>query len=331
MNFQTMLDLQVHFLKNWAGTRLDPDGFVHILNPKGPLPPLIWCFNGQHEFPILAENLGPDQPVIGLRSLNLVARMESGRMLLDAAMGDYYADLLLAHLPKGPCFIGGNCQSVPVALQVARRFLLAGRQCQSFISLEWEPALPLPLRTRLLFGAESTMFNPFLRGDPDPGARWRLLFAEPEFEVVPGGHGQYFTAQNVGFLASAIRRGMSDPAPCPASAPPIPPTLRVTAIVTEVDCGGVVILRIEAGSDPLPEGLLLAHIWYNVSTGDILPVAGQPLEAEGTIEVTVAAPVIPGLWDLILFPTLPPVGPLHWQEHLEPAARVNVISREQAA
>jgi hypothetical protein len=328
MDFQAMLDLQAHFLKNWAGTRLDPDGFVHILNPKGLRPPLIWCFNGQHEFPMLAENLGPDQTVIGLRSLNLVARMESGRLLLDAAMGDYYADLLLAHLPEGRCFIGGNCQAVPVALQVARRFLLAGRQCQSFISLESEPGLPLPIHTRLLFGAESTMFNPFLRGDPNPAARWRLLFAEPEVEIVPGGHGEYFTAQNIDFLASAIRRGMPDPAPRPASELL---TLRFTALVTEVACGGAVILRIETGSDPLPEGLLLAHVWYNASTGDILPVAGQPLDADGTIEVTVAAPVAPGLWDLILFPTLPPVGPLHWQEHLEPAARVNVISREHAA
>jgi hypothetical protein len=328
MDFQTMLDLQAHFLKNWAGTLLDPDGFVHILNPDGLLPPLIWCFNAQHEFPKLAETLGPDQPLIGLRSLNLVARMETGRLLLDAAMGDHYADLLLAHLPEGPCFIGANCQSVPVALQVARRFLLAGRQCQSFISMEVEPGLPLPLRTRLLFGAESTMFNPFLRGDPDPAARWRLLFAEPEVEIVPGGHGQYFTPQNIGFLTSAIRRGMSDPAPRPASAPP---TLRFTALGTEVDCGGAVILRIETGPDPLPEGLLLAHVWYNAATGDTLPVAGQPLDADGTVEVSVAAPVVPGLWDLIVFPTLPPVGPLHWQAHLEPAARVTVISREQAA
>jgi hypothetical protein len=322
MEFQEKLALQAHLVKDWDGVALDSAGLVRVLNADGRQPPLIWCFNGRHEFPLLAERLGPDQPLIGLRSMHLVTRMEPGRARQDAAMADHYADILLAHLPDEPCFIGGNCQAVPVAAQLARRWLLAGRRCPSFIALEWEPGAPLPLRCRLLFGAESPMFNPYLRGDADPASRWKLMFAQPQDEIVPGAHGQYFTPQNIDTLVAAIRRAMIDTA---ASLPA--PSLRLQAEILpdEVACGAVLPLRLrlEGGTAALPEGLQIAHIWRDATSGEVLPVAGQPVGLT-LCDLTIAAPGTPGQWDLILFPALQPSGPISWHDHLEPVARLRV-------
>ncbi len=327
-DFQQKLNLQSYLLKDWAGTPLDDACFLRILNPNGFQPPLIWCFNAKHEFPMLADALGPDQPLIGMRSMHLVARMEPGRALMDAAMGDHYANLLAAHLPEGPCFVGGNCQGVPVALRVALRVELAWRRCLSFIAMEWEPCLPLPLPTTLLFGAESTMFNPYLRGDPDAAARWTLLFAKARCQIVPGGHGAYFTEQNITALASAIRRGMSVG---PKDATPDIPPLRITTSATEADTGAPLPLHLDLGAGQLPEGLSLAHIWRDAATGEVMPVVGQQLAVQGPHQVNVAAPARPGQWDLIVFPTLPPLGPVQWQDHLEPVARISVTCRDRAA
>lgn len=325
---QDKLALQSHLMKDWPGEPLGDSGLLRILNAKGSLPPLIWCFNSHHEFPLLAQTLGPDQPLIGLRSLMLIARMEPGRARMDQAMGEHIADLLLTLLPTGACHVGGNCQAVPVAARVAMRLLLAERDVRSFTALEWEPGLPLPLPTKLLFGAESNMFNPELRGDAHATGRWSLLFGQPTHETVPGGHGEYFTNSNIGALAAAIRRGMTPPC---TSTPSDLPKLRVRPLPETMNRSGAVSLDLFSDGESLPEGLWLAYLWRDVITGEVQPVAGQPLTTASMQRVQVQPPVAPGAWDLIAFPTLPPLGPLRWQDHLDPVARIIVTAQDHPA
>ncbi|MFD1808888.1 hypothetical protein ACFSHQ_14425 [Gemmobacter lanyuensis] len=103
-------------------------------------------------------------------------------------MGDHYADILLDCLDGGLSFIGGNCQGVGVAAQLTARWSLAGRTCKSFIALEVEPSFPLPCPVALLFGAESELFNPYLRGEEHSAKlRWERMFPRPAAHIVPGG------------------------------------------------------------------------------------------------------------------------------------------------
>lgn len=310
-------------MESWSGDVLDDLGIVRLCNPDGSRPPLIWCFNAQHEADALAALLGPDQPLIALRSLHLVARLEAGRGRLDIEMGDYYADILLNRLGDARCVIGGNCQGVAVATQIARRWLLMGRRCAAFISMESEPLYPLPVPCTLLYGAESEQFNPHLRGDTGAAGRWRLMVANPVQHSIPGGHGQYFGPENSGALVAAIRRVLEGPA-----APP-PPVhrlrLRLETPPARVAPGGRIDLglQVEAEGGGLPAGLMVGHIWRDAETGDVQHVAGQPVEGE-VCRLTLAAPATPGLWEILLFPTLPPHGPLSWHAHLDPIASLRV-------
>ena len=313
-------------MRGWPGEAIDQLGIVRILNPDGTRPPLVWCFNGQHEFPMLARGLGPDQPLIGIRSLHLVSRMEPGRALLDEAMGDHYAKILLDKLPSIHCFVGGNCQGVPIAAQVLRQWLLADRSCVSFIALEWEPGLPLPTPCILLFGDRSEIFNPYLRGDTDAPARWKLLFARPRHEIIPGSHGGYFSPECFGTLAAAVRNILQY-APEPL---PLPPAVRLShdPLPDSVVCGAELdpILSVNASAGRLPTGLAVCQIWRNVETGEATRVRAFSVHGADQISrrMILMAPRDPGLWDLILYPALPPEGPLSWREHATPAARVVV-------
>lgn len=310
-------------MSEWDGDWLDDRGLVRILNPDGTRPPLIWCFNAQHEFPMLAQQLGPDQPVIGLRSLHLIARIESGRSALDIRLGDHYADCLLRALPDSPCFIGANCQGVGVSAQVAARWALAGRPCPDFIAMEMEPAYPLPLRGTLLFGAQSTAFNPHLRGDLAAPARWQTMFAAPSERIIPGGHGEYFTPQNIAALADTIRTILHRGQPPAAHAPHI--RLRAAPFNRTAAPGALIPVDVQLSlpDGPLPAGLILAHIWRHAATRDVLPVSGQSLTGSSAT-VTIAAPAHPGEWELLIYPALQPFGPLCWQDHRDPVGRLNV-------
>lgn len=315
-------------MADWAGESLDEEGLVRILNPEGTRAPLIWCFNAKHEFPMLAERLGPDQPVIGLRSLNMIARFEPGRSALDARMADHLADILLARLPQQTSIIGGNCQGVPMAAQVAARWCLAGRICRDFISMEMEPAYPLPCRGNFLYGAQSTMFNPHLRGDADAAtSRWQLLFGSVSEHEVPGGHGQYFTAKNVDGLAQTVRSilhrseaGLSARSDLRLRAGGLP-----AAALPEQE------IELHLAVDgACPAGLMVAHLWRDADSQEPKRVAAQPANvAAGQLRIPV--PAAPGRWELILFPALPPEGPVAWQDHLLPVGCLQVMPAEPTA
>ena len=310
-------------MAGWSGDPLDDLGLVRLFHPDGCRPPLIWCFNAQHEPETLAALLGPDQPLIALRSLHLVARFEAGRGRLDSEMGDYYADLLLDRLGDAACVIGGNCQGVSVATQIARRWILAGRHCASFISMESEPLYPLPMPCTLLYGAESEQFNPHLRGDTGAAERWRLLVANPVQHTIPGGHGQYFQPEHNEALATAIRRALNGPAVAPLAAHCL--RLRLERPPASVAPGARIELglRVEAEGGSLPGGLMIGHIWRDAVSCDVQPVVGQPVDGE-VCRLVLAAPATPGLWEILLFPSLPPHGPLSWQVHLDPIASLRV-------
>ncbi|MFG1481032.1 hypothetical protein V5F53_20615 [Xanthobacter sp. V4C-4] len=332
MDLTDKLALLRHFTSGWAGAPVaaqregqgeEAQGLVRVLNREGGRPPLVWCFNAKEEFPALAAGLGPDQPLYGLRSLNLVTRMEVGRTVWDEALGERYAALLLDTLADVPCLFGANCQAVPVMMQVVRRWLLAGRRCAGAIALEWQPTVPLPVPMELLFGAESQTFNPFLNGQ-DPTPRWRLMFARHRVGILPGRHGRYFRGAGLEALVAAVRQA-GDAAPAAA-----PPGLRLGPVTLpdQVAAGGDIDIALPAVAGPVPDGLTLCHFWRAPDSGLVSPLGWQLADgsAAAAHRLAVTAPAWPGPWDLHLFPALPEHGPLAWRDHLAPAARTQVIA-----
>lgn len=307
---------------------MDDRGLVHILNENGSKPPLIWCFNAPHEFQILAEKLGPEQPIIGLRSLHLVARIEPGRGRHDREMANHYADFLLGALPDRPCYIGGNCQGATIAFHIARRWLLAGRQCPHFISMEMEPPLPLPLPCTLLFGANSTMFNPYLKGDHGAPLRWKNLVAFPSDQIIPGGHGEYFNEINVIPLSNTLHHILNAP---PLAQPDLPPVRLFTTPLPRSHPVGATLsvrVRVERASDTPAPTITLCAIWQSAEGQDVHGLTSQI--ADGSLcQFDIRTPELPGKWELILYPACPPFGPVSWADHLNPIGQLETFAMSE--
>jgi len=185
---------------------------ILALHQEGGRPPLVWCFNKPGKImPRLASQLGPDQPLYG---------MYSGGKLFDYdgrthdQFAEYYVDELLATLPPGPFFLGGNCRGASVASRMANRLARQGQTPQGLFLVDfYDPLIDdFPGRMMLLFGRHSEfraqrLFRWGRRG-------WQNRFRQtPEVQWLPGAHGQYFRPGHIEILTGHLRAFIDDRSP----------------------------------------------------------------------------------------------------------------------
>lgn len=315
-----------NFVSSWPGRKIGPRGLVAIANEAGSKLPLVWVFNSAHEFPALAEALGPDQPLIGLRSLNTVVRIDRLLTWDERILAEIYVEDLRPCLAGRPFFIGGNCQGAPIAAAVARNLLLAGGDVRGFVAMEWVDLAPLPVVSTLLFGAESELHNPFLR-DIDPLPIWSRIYPQHHIGILPGNHGTYFSRETVpalaGHLQEALGRTSEPPAEPRSGVPPVdvPASVPLKAVM-EVDIAA-------------PEGMFgddMVFLWD--SHFPCLPhreVARSVRKEPGCASFLVTAPPEPGFWTLQTFRCRPGEGPIAWNGDTQTFHRVEVVGARQEA
>ena len=191
------------------GTRSTPEAFIVTLNDSGRRQGLFWCLQGYRELTQLAEHLGPDQPVHGMRSGHLI--MEYTDANIDA-IASYYAAEMIALQPDGSFLLGGNCQGGIIARAIALRLRELGRTASLLILMEQESFPPYEGPVALIFGRDSH-FNPY-KPDADPDAVFRSSYpAGFTVDIIAGAHGHFFESPNVETLASAVSRRLPDPSP----------------------------------------------------------------------------------------------------------------------
>lgn len=195
-------------VQNWPGEPLDPWSSLRVLNESGTKPPLFWCFNSAGEFPALARTMGPDQPVVGMRSLNQILEREAISPQHSRELGEYYAQKLFERFGQVSCIIGGNCQAAPISYAIALWMKSHGVRVRHLVTLDAELNRPYPGEIRMLFGRNSHVQNPFfgveVNMESPKGVAWRYAISMPKPKIVDGGHGEYFSPDNVSNLAQAI-------------------------------------------------------------------------------------------------------------------------------
>jgi len=248
--------------RDWGGDLLDAEGCLHLVNPSGPQTPVFWCFNAAGEFSQLAAALGPEQPLVGLRSLNRI--LDEALTLSSAAeqLAQHYADHLLARFGTQPCIIGGNCQAASVAYRVALRLLHAGVPVNRLVTLDAELRFPYPGHLRALFGRES-LYNPINktrdgseRAAPRP---WDYSAASYDRATVDGAHGQYFHAENIASLAREILARPDLSGTVTGASVAVPGTGPVDWRISRIDPDSVTI---EAPATDGPDDLALLPVWH---------------------------------------------------------------------
>lgn len=300
------------FVADWPGEAVGEGGLVHVLNGGGTRPPLVWCFNAGEEFPALAAALGPDQPVIGLRSLNVLVDVRKRARHLDIQVAGVYLDILRRHIGLSRCrWVGGNCQGASMAAELAALMVREGHPVGAFIAMEWVPLLPFPGACALVFGAESREYNPFLHGR-NPWPLWRHMFGRAGCHIIPGGHGTYFAPDTVGNLAAVLRAVMAEPAAPvrradeddPLVAEPPPPRIGV---------GEPLCLGIARRCFDRPDSRLYA-VWIPEVVAPYVQSLHKPLLSAGGPCVVLRAPAVPGRWSLHVFDCTDGRGPHDWHQ-----------------
>ncbi|WP_395541502.1 condensation domain-containing protein [Neotabrizicola sp. sgz301269] len=186
----------------WQGTRHSSDALIVGRNADGPRLPLFWCLQSERELDALARYLGADQPVYGMRS-GYEVMIKSPENIERLAL--VYAGEIAEIHPKGPLFIGGNCQAAVIAFSLARQLRAAGRQVDLLHLHEKMVPTSYDGRIALTFGRDSDR-NPYLAGG-DPAADFaRYYTGELSVELVSGSHGIYFQEPHVLDLTGAIKR-----------------------------------------------------------------------------------------------------------------------------
>jgi hypothetical protein len=328
------LRLLQHLTHEWVGTPVDDTKLVRILNAAGQRPPLIWCFNAQHEFPILAAGLGADQPVIGIRSLHLVERNGRLRYGKDELVASLYMNAMRSALDLDECFVGGNCQGANVAIHTAFNLLKSGKNVRALITMEAQSPLPFPGRVGMIFGARSQMFNPFLRGET-PQARWNMLFTDPVVEIVPGTHGEYFNPDNFPALCKAIARiiDLSSDSGAVAMAS-VDVSLDLIEPPSSLKAGSKSHIRFlvttAIAGDPKEVGQLVAgFLWTSAEHGPVEVAETQPLPlrpggSADMLTAVIEAPLQAGDWYLHAFACRKNAGPVSWARNHTPKCIVQV-------
>jgi acyl carrier protein len=203
---EKIMEKQRVYVKTWTGARSEPESFIVTLNERGSRKGLFWCLQGHRELTQLAEYLGSDQPIHGMRSGHLVMDYTEENI---RAIARHYVEEMIALQPEGSFVVGGNCQGGVIAYAIAVRLQEIGRDVSLLFLMEqgWFPSFESPVA--LIFGRDS-QFNPYTPGT-DPDATFRASYpAGYSVDIISGGHGQFFESPNVETLAEAIGRRLAE-------------------------------------------------------------------------------------------------------------------------
>jgi thioesterase domain-containing protein len=310
--------------KNWPGRPLDPAGSLRILNESGTKPPLFWCFNAAAEFPELARALGPDQPVIGMRSLNQVIDPKKiSERVIDELSG-YYASHLHKIFGANSCIVGGNCQAASISHSIAVNLLAQKTNVLHIITLDALLRKPYPGEVRMLFGKDSETHNPFFDRSVDPNSSpmlsWRHAFGVANPIIIDGAHGTYFSPENIDRLAQEIARPSVDQRH-------IAPLDRVPNWrVKKISNTNVTVV---APAEKYDDDLVLVPLWEMDGADYRIPAEDWvcPVVRGRNWSCRIPKPNTPGIWSLKLVLCQLDLGPLAWPLDQHPTLRVEISGK----
>jgi hypothetical protein len=196
----TLLARQRIRLVDWQ-TRRSPDALIAGRNEDGAQVPIFWCFQGPEELAALADALGADQPLYGMRSGYNIMQYSLHNM---DSLAKRYAEEIDKLRSAGPLFVGGNCQGAQIARSVAQALRHRARAVPLVMLMEETLFRPYDRPVALLFGDQSRL-NPYAAGFDYARVFKRSYPSGYSVDLIPGAHGQYFGAENVRGLAARIK------------------------------------------------------------------------------------------------------------------------------
>ena len=207
-----LLARQRQLTSSWEGYRPHPKSLLvgrnlpaklqpprMFFEPCSP-PPLFWCMQGFKELENLADRLGPDWPLWGMRSAHLLSK---DPIDLRALARDYAAEIV-ALQPRRPLVLGGNCQGARIIWEIAQELRRSGYDIALLFLMEVNILQHYPGRVALLYGRDSHL-NP-LRRSPQIERKWQRFYHHHTVDEIACVHGQFFDRPNIEDLTAKLRK-----------------------------------------------------------------------------------------------------------------------------
>lgn len=203
-----LIENVLSFTHCWSGERLYPQSLIVGHHTRGNKTPLFWVFQNESELIALAQQLGSDQPVYGMRSLDKVYLMRDYTPQNIQQLVDRYLWEILALPIKRPFFLGGNCQGAIIALQIAKMLKSCGINLPLLFLMEWnfsfgqytDPVL-------FLFGQNSHTADIYV-GNNLEKCPYKIDFPSHEIAEIRGSHGDFFSPHKISYLGNKISEYM---------------------------------------------------------------------------------------------------------------------------
>lgn len=189
----------------WRGERVSETGLVYGLNTNGSRKALIWCCQGHIEFETLAESLGSDQPLYGMRSGHLVIEQSEKS---DLHLSALYVQELMSMGLEPPFLLGGNCQGGYLAQKMAQWFFLLGYSVALLVYVNPISTAPYAGRCAVFLGRYDKT-NPTRRHqDAEQVLAWN--YPHGTIETISSAHGKVFSEPTMSILTDRLKRLLSD-------------------------------------------------------------------------------------------------------------------------
>jgi UDP-N-acetylmuramate--L-alanine ligase len=199
--FAETLRKQRAILASWVGERHTKEGYIVTHNASDESDGLFWCFQSHEELQSLAKELGPHQPIHGMRSGYLVMKYSPQTV---AALATLYANEIMLIQPSGALKLGGNCQGGMIARATALILRGMGRVVSHLILMEQDTLWPYDEYVFLIFGKNSH-YNPRNKLS-DGNCEFGNIYAKGySVHIIPGSHGEYFLEANLPGFAQVLR------------------------------------------------------------------------------------------------------------------------------
>lgn len=184
------------YISAWQGQRpAGVDGLLVARNTIGSRPPLFFGFQSSGEFHSLADSLGGDRPLYGMRSLTDIpgkGRANNSRL---AAL---YLEEIQRVSPRGPYFLGGWCEAGKIVFEVACGLRSRGEGVALLALQDSFVARPYDAPVALFYSSPGNFFH-------QPAASVRRYYTGPcEIHPWPGEHLCYYRGEGLRAFATTL-------------------------------------------------------------------------------------------------------------------------------
>jgi hypothetical protein len=180
--------------------RVHPRSLLQKYNDNGNNTPVFLCL-GYQEVTMIADRLGPNQPVYGMRPGN---KMMENTNENKQALARYLTREILDIQPKGPFMLGGFCQGAKIITYIARELRQLGHNISLIVTIDNLILQPCSEGLVLIFG-EDSYYNPY-RYFANPNAGLRQYFETiPDIYFYKGDHVMQDTPDAVMTVADVLK------------------------------------------------------------------------------------------------------------------------------